>query len=102
MREFVRFEIVGELIHLVEIDTGPKSEGMRDRLGGVCPRLLRLGSQARSDRSVHHLFEGNTELPGSLFQQSSQVVIESQCRPHGFSVDASLLDVKASESAKAT
>ena len=96
-REGLRLELVCELPEFVEIDTRLESEGMGDRLR--CEMASGRGglANAGANCSVHRFLKGNAELPRALFQQSCQIIVEGQGRPHFGIIPASIIDVKTSE-----
>ena len=81
-RESLRLQLIRKLPELVEIDTRPESEGMGDRLrrGTASDRggLADPGANC----SIHRFPKGNPELPRAPFQQSREIIIERQSRPH--------------------
>ena len=81
VRESFRFQFIGELPKLVDIDARSKSERMRNRLRRRMASNCGLG-QTGADRPIDDFLEGDAELPRALLQQASQVVIECQGRPH--------------------
>ena len=77
-----RLQFVCELPELVEIDARPEPEGMRNDLRrGVRSRLRRI-AQAGADRAIDGFLERNAKLPGALFEETRQVIVERESGPH--------------------
>ena len=51
------FELINELVELVEVNPGPEAEGVRDRPRCCAPTRPCLLAKAGAKRSVDHLFE---------------------------------------------
>ncbi|MBV8105681.1 MAG: hypothetical protein JO223_13845 [Hyphomicrobiales bacterium] len=82
VREGLRFQFVGELPELIDIDARPETEGMRDRLRrGRSPSRNGL-AQAGAKGSIDGLLERDAELLRALLEQARQVVVERQGRAH--------------------
>ena len=62
-RERLRLQFVCELPEFVEIDTGPESEGMGNRLRGRMASGHRGLTEAGANCPIHRFLEGNAELP---------------------------------------
>src|SRR5215472_7931757 len=81
-RESLRLQLIRELPEFVEIDTRPESEGMRDRLRhGIASGRGGL-SYPGANCSIDRFLKGNAEFPRALFQQSHEIIVEGQSRPH--------------------
>ena len=101
-RERLRLQLVRELPEFVEIDTRPEPERMRNRLRrGVASGRGGL-TYAGANCSIYSFLKGNAELPGTLFQQSGEIIVKRQSRPHIGIVDVSGFDVKTSNGASMT
>jgi hypothetical protein len=48
-------------------------------------------TDAGTNCSVHRFLKGNAKLPGTLFQQSREIIVERQSRPHSRIICASVL-----------
>jgi hypothetical protein len=97
-RESLRLELIGELPKLVEIDTRPEPEGVGNRLRRGMNSGRRGLADAGTNCSIHRLLKGNAEFARTLFQQSCEIIIERQSRPHFGIMDAVKFDVKTSAS----
>jgi hypothetical protein len=101
-RECLRLQLIRELPEFVEIDTRPESEGMRKRLRrGTTSGHVAL-ADASTNCSIHRFLKGNAKLPRALFQQSREIIVKRQSRPHIGIVDVSGFDVKTSNGASMT
>jgi hypothetical protein len=81
-RESLRLQLIRKLPEFVEIDTGPESEGMGNRLRrGMAPGRRGL-AYASTNCSIHRFLKGNAELPSTLFQQSGEIIVKRQSGPH--------------------
>jgi hypothetical protein len=80
--ESLGLQLVRELPEFVEIDTRPEPERMGNRLW----RRMASGrgglADAGANRSVHRFLKRNTEFARALFQQSCEIIVERQSRPH--------------------
>jgi hypothetical protein len=78
-------DLVGELIKLVEIDSGPEAEGVRNRSWWrVSPRPGLL-AETRAKRPIDHIPERQTKLAGAPLQEtdkSSSMVSVVRMRCH--------------------
>jgi hypothetical protein len=81
-RECLRFQLVGELPEFVEIRPRSEAEGMGNRLRGGLVSGRRGLSDAGSNRSIYRFLKGYAELPRPPFQQSRQIIVDRQGRPH--------------------
>jgi hypothetical protein len=97
-RESLCLQLIGELPEFVEIDTRPESEGMGNRLRrGMASRRGDL-AHTGTNCSIHRFLKWNAELPRALFQQSREIIVERQSRPHPLGImNDSEIDVKTSE-----
>jgi len=77
------FEFVGELTELVEIDSGPEPERMRNGLRFGAPTCLRLLAETGTERQVDHILERHPEFPRASLQEAGQVVVDGECDTHG-------------------
>ena len=81
-REGLRLQLIRELPELIQIDTRPEAEGMGNRLR----RWMASGRDGLTDAgancSIDRFLERNAESPRALFQQSREIIIERQSRPH--------------------
>jgi hypothetical protein len=96
VREILRLQLIGELPELVEIDTRPEPERMRNRLGRRMASDHGILPDPGTNCLVHGRLKGNTEFPCTLFQQSGKIVVERQSRPHTWHNDGSQFDVETS------
>ena len=81
-RESLGLQLIREPPEFVEVDPRPESEGMGDHLRrGIASGRGGLADPG-ANCSVHRFVKGNAELPRALFQQSREVIIERQSRPH--------------------
>jgi len=72
----LRLQLVSKLPELVEIDTRPESEGMRNRFRrGVASGRGGL-AYAGANCSIDCFLKRNAELPRALFQQPGEIIIE--------------------------
>jgi hypothetical protein len=96
-RESLCLQLIDQLSEFVEIDTRPEPKGMRNRFRrGMTPVRGSL-AQSGANCSIHRFLKGNAELVRPLFQQSRQIIVERQGRPHYRIIDASSFDVKTSK-----
>ena len=81
-RESLSLEPIRELPEFVEIDARPEPEGMRDRLWRGMASGRGILTHAGANCSIDRFLKGNAELPRALFQQSREIIVERQGRPH--------------------
>ena len=75
-------QFVQELTELVEIDTRPEAEGMRNNLRrGTAPGRGGL-AQAGANRPIDGVLERDAEFARALLQEARQVVVERQGGAH--------------------
>ena len=97
-RESLCLQLIRALPEFVEVNTRAEPEGMRHRLRrGMASGRGGL-ADARADCSIHSFPKGNAKLARALFQQSGEIIIERQSRPHFGIMDAVKFDVKTSAS----
>jgi hypothetical protein len=90
-RESLRLQLIRELPEFVEIDTRPEPERMGNRLRrGIVSGCAGL-TDAGTNCSIHRFLKGNAKLPSTLFQQSREIIVERQGRPHFRIICASVL-----------
>ena len=77
------FEVVHELIELVEIDPGLEPESVRNGLRRRMRTRRRKLAKTDAKRSVDHVFERQTKLARAPPQKSGQIVIDSERGAHG-------------------
>jgi hypothetical protein len=77
------FELIDQLIELVEIDPGPEPEGMRNSFRCGALTRLRLLAETGAQRPVDHVLERQTELAGASLQEPGQIIIDGECGAHG-------------------
>jgi hypothetical protein len=88
-RESLCLQLIRELPEFVEIDTRPESEGMGNRpRRGMTSGRVDL-PHAGADCAIDRFLKGNAELPRALFQQSREIIVERQSRPHSWHHDVS-------------
>jgi hypothetical protein len=76
------FKLVGELVELVEIDSGTEAEGVRNgSRRGVSPRLGLL-AKAHAERPVDHVLERQPKLAGATLQEPGKIVIDCERGAH--------------------
>ncbi|HZZ59694.1 MAG TPA: hypothetical protein VFE63_00775 [Roseiarcus sp.] len=83
VRESFRLQFVGELPKLVDVDTRPETEGVRNRFRRGRSPTRRGLAQASAKGSIESFLERDAEFPRALLEQSGQVVVEGQGRAHG-------------------
>src|SRR5258708_33318361 len=76
------FELVGQLIELVEIDSGPEPERVRNGLRCRVPTFLRLLAEAGAERAVDDVLERQPELARAPLQETGQIVVDGECGAH--------------------
>jgi hypothetical protein len=81
-RERLRLKLIRKLPEFVEIDTRPKPERMRNRLGRRMASGHGTLTDAGANGSIHRFLKRNPELARPLFQQSREIIVERQSRPH--------------------
>jgi hypothetical protein len=76
------FELVDELIELVEINPRPEPERVRN--GFRCRALTRLCPLAETgaERPIDHVLERQPDLAGVSLQESSQIIVDGECSAH--------------------
>jgi hypothetical protein len=79
----LRFEFVGELIELVEIEPGPEAESVRNGLRRRVRTRRRLFAQTGAERPVDHILERQPELARTPLQQAGQIIIDCERGAHG-------------------
>jgi hypothetical protein len=92
------FQLIDELIELIEIDPGPESERMRNGFWRCALTRFGLLAETGSQCPVDDLLERHTELPRAAFQEACQIIVDSERRAHGSIIAADNFDVKASRS----
>src|SRR5215469_14873169 len=80
--ESLGLQLIRELAEFVEIDTRPEPKGMGNRLGRGMSSARGGLADAGANCSIHSFLKGNAELARALFQQSCEIVVERQGRPH--------------------
>jgi hypothetical protein len=96
-RRGLGFELIDQLIELVEIDPGTEPERMRNSFRCGALTRLRLLAETGAQGPVDHLLERQTKLARALLQERGQIIIDGECGAHGKAcVAANNLDVKAS------
>jgi hypothetical protein len=60
-------KFIGQLIELVEIDSGSEPKRVWDGLRPLAPKSLRLFAETGAERLVHHVLERHPEFLGALF-----------------------------------
>jgi hypothetical protein len=75
-------KFIGELIELVEVDSGPEPKRMRDSLRPLMLKSLRLLAETGAERLIYHVLERHPEFLGAPFQDAGQVVVNGQCSAH--------------------
>jgi hypothetical protein len=70
VRESFRLQLIGELPELVEVDTRPEPEGMRDRLRRRLTASRSGLPQAGADCPIDGFLEGDAKLPRAPLQQA--------------------------------
>jgi hypothetical protein len=91
------FEFVGELIELVEIDSGPEPERVRNGLRRGVPTWLRLLAETGAEGTVDDVLERQPKFARPPLQESGQIVVDGECCAHGSIIDAMRCDVKKSQ-----
>jgi hypothetical protein len=81
-RVLLGFELVGKLIELVEIDTWPEAERMRNRFRHSVPRRLRLFAEPCAKRLIDHILERKPEVACAPLQQTGKIVVDGQGGAH--------------------
>jgi hypothetical protein len=76
------FEFVDQLVELVEINSGPETERMRNDFWRRSPTPLRLLAETGAQCAVDHLLEGQPQFARSPFQESGQIVIYGERSAH--------------------
>jgi hypothetical protein len=76
------FELIDELIELVEIDPGSESEGVWNGFRSRPPTRLRLLAKPRAQRPVDHVLERQPELVGPLFQEPGEIIVDGERGAH--------------------
>jgi hypothetical protein len=76
------FDLVGELIELIQIDSGPKAERVRHGLRCRVPARLALLAKTGAERSVDHLFERQPKFARAPLQEPGQVIIDGERGAH--------------------
>jgi hypothetical protein len=80
--ESLRLQLIRELPEFVEIDTRPEPERMGNRLWRWMASSRGILTDAGTNCSIHRFLERNPELARPLFQQSREIIVERQSRPH--------------------
>ena len=80
--ESFRLQLIGEPAEFVEIDTRPKPKRMGNRLWRGMASGRGILTHAGTNCSIHGVLKGNAKLPGPLFQQSREIIVERQSRSH--------------------
>jgi hypothetical protein len=81
-RERLGLQLIGELTEFVEIDTRPEPKRMGYRLWRGMASGHGILPDPRANYSIHGFLKRNAKLPGTLFQQPREIVVERQSRPH--------------------
>jgi hypothetical protein len=76
------FELVDELIELVEVDPGSEPEGMRNGFRSRAPTRLGPLAETGPQRPVDHVLEGQPELARLSLQEPSEIIVNGECSAH--------------------
>jgi len=76
------FELVGELIELVQIDPGPKAERVRHGLRRRVPARLALLAETGAQRPVDHILERQPEFARAPLQEPGQIIVDGEGSAH--------------------
>ena len=81
-RKGLGFEFVGELIELVEIDSGLEPERVRNGLRCRVPTRLGLLAETGAERPVNHVLERYPQFPGTPLQKADEVIVDGKSCAH--------------------
>src|SRR5271165_7184597 len=95
-RESLRLQLIRELPEFVEIDTRPEPKRVGNRLWRGMASGRGILTHAGTNCSIHRFLKRNAKFPRTLFQQSREIIVKLQSRPHLSMIDASSFDVKTS------
>jgi hypothetical protein len=90
------FDLVDQLIELVQIDAVPEAKRVRNSPRCCMATRLGLFAKAGAKRTVDYLLERNAEFAGAPLQEAGKIVIDRQCGPHRVIMDVNEIDVKTS------
>jgi len=83
-REGLRFQLVGQLIELVEVDARPEAERVWNGTRRRPPPRLCLLAKAGAQGAIHYALERQAELARPLLEQSRQIVVDGEGRAHAW------------------
>jgi hypothetical protein len=87
------------LVELVEIDSGPESERMRNDFWRRVPVRFRLLTETRAERPIDHVLERHTEFARSPLEEAGEIIVYSERGAHASIMYAIKSDVKTSNPA---
>jgi hypothetical protein len=76
------FEFVSELIELVEIDTRPEAECVRNGFRSRPPTCFCLHPETGAQRPIDYLLEGQPEFARAPLQEAGQIIVYGECGAH--------------------
>lgn len=75
-------QFVSKLIELVEVDSGPEAESVRNGLRRGAPARRRLLAKPGAQRSVDDILEWHSKLSRAPLQEAGQVVVDGERGAH--------------------
>jgi hypothetical protein len=76
------FEFIDQLIELVEINSGPEPERVRNEFRRSLPTRLCFLTEAGAESPVDHVLERQIELARASLQEASEVIVDSERGAH--------------------
>src|SRR2546421_11067814 len=76
------FELIDELIELVEVDAGSEPERVRNGFGGRAPTRLGPLTETGAQRAIDHILERQAEHAGPSLQEPGEIIIDGECGAH--------------------
>jgi hypothetical protein len=77
------FELIDELIELVDINPRPQAERVRNGFRRRAQTRLRPLAETGAERPVDHVLERQPEVAGASLQKPGQIIIDGECSAHG-------------------
>ncbi len=81
-RASLRLQLIRELPEFVEIDTRPEPKRMGNRLWRGMASGRGILTHAGTNCSIYRFLKRNAKLPGTLFQQSREIIVKRQSCSH--------------------
>jgi hypothetical protein len=76
------FQLVDELIELVEIDSRPESERVWNGLRCRVPARRCFFTETSTERPIDHILERQPELARSPLEDAGKIIIDGECGAH--------------------